>query len=340
MFKLKTIFNQKSMIAALALSAFTITGLQAQEGLVDEVREPTLSALKGKTVIFVPMSTSFDLVEGWRAVLDKEADRLGYKMDVRDANWSTDTGTRAITQAITEDPDIIIAHNFDVTSYARTLRRAQKKGIKVIQVNMRSSFQTDAFVGADWHGIGLHAANRMLDMCGKDKDKSGKIAIVQGTATAAASVYQLNAITELLKDNANIEIVSSQTADWDQSKARAITQTVIQQHPDLCGIVGFWDVMDAGTGAAVQESGKDIFLITSGGGNKTACQGVENGVFDEVISYDVPGQGRDLNNTISMLLQSDAPAGEMKLVLYTPNKIITKDNMTSDSCWDLDVLKK
>lgn len=332
--------NLKLIVTGLIVSALSITSVQAQEGLVDEVREPTLSTLKGKKVVFVPMSTSFDLVKGWSAVLEKEAKRLEYKLDVRDANWSTDTGTRAITQAITEKPDIIIAHNFDVTSYARTLRRAQKAGIKVIQVNMRSSFQTDAFVGADWQGIGIHAANRMLQVCGKDKNKSGKIAIIQGTATAAASVYQLNAITEVLKGNPNIKIVSSQTADWDQSKARAITQTVIQQNPDLCGIVGFWDVMDAGTGAAIQESKKDIFLITSGGGNKSACQGIENGVFDEVISYDVPGQGRDLNNAISMLLQSKAPAGETKFVLYTPNKIITKSNMTPESCWDLDKLSK
>ena len=164
--------------------------------------------------------------------------------------------------------------------------------------------------------------------------------MIQGPATAAASVYQLNAISETLKSHDDIQIVSSQTGDWDQSKARGIAQTVIQQNPDLCGIIGFWDVMDAGTGAAIKESGKDIYLITSGGGNKTACQGVENGTFNEVISYDVEGQGRDLNNTIKVLLQSKEPAGPMKFALYTPNKIISKETMAINSCWDLDLLKK
>lgn len=205
---------------------------------------------------------------------------------------------------------------------------------------MKSSYQTDAFVGADWYGIGQYAANRMIEKCGKASGKSGKIAIVQGPATAAASVYQLNAITETLKGHDDIKIVSSQTGDWDQSKAHGIAQTVIQQNPDLCGIIGFWDVMDAGTGAAIQESGKDIYLITSGGGNKTACQGVQNGTFNEVISYDVEGQGRDLNNTIKVLLQSKEPAGSLKFALYTPNKFITKDSMSATSCWDLDQLKK
>lgn len=333
--KIKIMLGALISVATLALGS-----AHAEDGLVDEIRQPTLEALKGKTVVFVPMSMSFDLPEGWAAVMRKEAGRLGYKLDIRDANWSTDTGTRAITQVITEKPDILVVQNFDVASYARSLKRAVDAGIKVIQVNMKSSYQTDAFVGADWYGIGQYAAERMIEKCGKSTGKSGKIALIQGPATAAASVYQLNAISETVKGSDQIEIVSSQTGDWDQSKARGIAQTIIQQNPDLCGIIGFWDVMDAGTGAAIAESGKDIYLITSGGGNKTACQGVENGTFDEVISYDVPGQGRDLNNTIKILLQSPAAAGEQKFALYTPNKIISKETMAQDSCWDLDVLKK
>jgi len=331
---------RKLLTAAAAIGMLTLGQAHAEEGLVDEIRQPTLDALKGRKVVFVPMSMSFDLPEGWAAVMKKEADRLGYTLDIRDANWSTDTGTRAITQVITEKPDILVVQNFDVASYGRLLKRAVDEGIKVVQVNMKSSFQTDAFVGADWYGIGQYAAQRMVEKCGKSTGKSGKIAIIQGPATAAASVYQLNAIAETLKDSPEVEIVSSQTGDWDQSKARGIAQTVIQQNPDLCGIIGFWDVMDAGTGAAIAESGKDVYLITSGGGNKTACQGVENGTFDEVISYDVPGQGRDLNNTIKVLLQSPSAAGELKFALYTPNKIISKETLTHDSCWDLDLLKK
>ena len=202
---------RKLAYAALALG-LSFGAVRAQEGMVDELRQPTLDALKGKKVVFVPMSMSFDLPEGWAAIMKKEATRLGYDLDIRDANWSTDTGTRALTQAITEKPDLIIVQNFDVASYARTLKKAVDAGIKVIQVNMKSSYQTDAFVGADWYGIGVYAANRMIEKCGKDSGKSGKIALIQGPATAAASVYQLNAITETLKDRSDIQIVSSRPA--------------------------------------------------------------------------------------------------------------------------------
>ena len=124
--------------------------------------------------------------------------------------------------------------------------------------------------------------------------------------------------------------------DWDGTKARNITATVIQQHSDLCGVVGFWDVMDLGTGAAIKESGKDIFLITSGGGNKTACDGLENGTYSEVVSYDVPGQARDIATMIEHLLQHGNEPGSVKSTLFSPLTFMTKDNIGPGSCWTLE----
>ena len=119
------------------------------------------------------------------------------------------------------------------------------------------------------------------------------------------------------------------------TKARNIATTVLQQHPDLCGITGFWDVMDIGTAAAIKESGKDVFLLTQGGGNRMACDNLANGTFSEVVVYHVPTQARDMAVMIQHLLQQDSPAGTTKTTLFTPLVFLNKDNMTEASCWDL-----
>ena len=85
----------------------------------------------------------------------------------------------------------------------------------------------------------------MVNAC---QGKSNKIAIVQGALSAAASAYTLKGVENVLAKHPEIKVVSSQAADWDAAKAKAITQTVLKQNPDLCGIVGFWDGMDIGTG--------------------------------------------------------------------------------------------
>ena len=145
--------------------------------------------------------------------------------------------------------------------------------------------------------------------------KSNKIAIVQGALSAAASAYTLKGVENVLAKHPEIKVVSSQAADWDAAKAKAITQTVLKQNPDLCGIVGFWDGMDIGTAAAVKEAGLTgkVFVATSGGGERRgACELVKSGAFDLNLSYDVPTQAEQMAGMIKWLVSSGVKPGSVK----------------------------
>ncbi|MDP3898790.1 MAG: sugar ABC transporter substrate-binding protein [Mesorhizobium sp.] len=319
------------LAAAVSLSA----GATFAQGISDPTREPYYSSFEGKKVAYVPVAMGFDLTEGWAAGLREALEPLGIQFDIRDPNWNTDAGAQAITSLISEKPDVIVVHNPDVQSYARLLKKAEEAGIYVVQVNMRSSYSTDAFIGADYVGMGERLAQRLIDKCSPANGGSGKIAITQGVLTAAASAYQMEGITKVLAAHPEMQLVSNQAADWDSTKAKNIAATVIQQHPDLCGIAGFWDVMDVGTAAAIKESGKDVYLLSQGGGNQSACDGLANGTYSEVIVYFVPGQARDMATMIKHLLQHKQAPGTTKTTLFTPLTFLTKENMTPASCWSL-----
>lgn len=317
--------------AAMALGA----GSAMAQGIDDPTRAPYYSSFEGKTVAYVPVAMGFDLTEGWAAGLREALEPLGIKFEIRDPNWSTSAGAQAITSLISEKPDVLVVHNPDVQSYARLLKKAEAAGIYVVQVNMRSSYSTDAFIGADYVGMGAQIANRLIDKCSPANGGNGKIAITQGVLTAAASAYQMQGISNVLAEHPEMKLVSNQAADWDATTARNIAATVLQQHPDLCGIAGFWDVMDVGTASAIRESGKDVYLITQGGGNQSACDGLENGTYSEVVVYHVPGQARDMANMIKQMLQLKQTPGASKTTLFTPLMFLTKDNMKPGSCWSL-----
>ena len=70
-----------------------------------------------------------------------------------------------------------------------------------------------------------------------------------------------------------------------------------------------------------------------------ACDNVKSGLFDYVVNYDVPTQGNDLNTMIRTLISKQTPAGETKVILYSPTKIITADNVSDSQCWSLDALQ-
>ncbi len=323
----------------MTLSPLGQRGARA-EGIDDPLRAPTMEAFKGKVVAFLPLSMGFDLTDGWGAMMRHQAEELGYKFEIRDPNWSTDAGAQALTQLIAEKPDVIVVHNPDVQSYARLLKKAEDAGIDVVQVNMKSATPTQYYVGADWIGLGETAANEVVKACAPGKGPSTKVAIVQGALTAAASIYQIKGVDNVLSKHPEITVVSNQAADWDASKARAVTQTVLQQNPDLCGIIGFWDGQDTGTAAAVREAGKTgkVFVITSGGGAMSACDNIENGNFSADISYDVPAQGRDINSAIRTLIENKDSARPLRTVMYTPLRVLTKAAIKPGVCWSPDAL--
>lgn len=306
------------------------------KGLDEPFRAGYYKKLEGKTVAYVPVAMSFDLAQGWIAGVKKELDPLGVKVEIRDPNWSTNAGAQAVSTLINEKPDVIIVHNPDVQTYAKLLQKAENSGIYIVQINMRSSYETTAFVGADWVEVGAKDTEAVINAC---KGKSNKIAIMQGALSAAASAYTLKGVENTLAKHPEITVVSSQAADWDASKAKGIAQTVLKQHPDLCGYIGFWDGMDIGTGAAIKEAGLTgkVFLATSGGGEqKGACDQVKNGTFDLDLSYDVPTQASNMAAMIKWLLVSGLKPGADKASIYTTLIPLTKDTAGKEgACWKL-----
>lgn len=334
---MKHIYKLAAVGIGLTLGLTAAMSAFAQgKGLDEPFRADYKKTLAGKTVAFVPVALGFDLAQGWFAGLKKELEPLGVKVVARDPNWNTNAGAQAITSLISEKPDVMVVHNPDVQTYAKLLQRAEEAGIQVVQINMRSNYSSVVYVGVDWVDIGEQATTAVVQAC---KGKSNKVAIVQGALSAAASAYTLKGVENVLAKNPDVKVVSSQAADWDAAKAKGITQTVLKQHPDLCGIVGFWDGMDSGTAAAIKEAGLSgkVFLATSGGGEqKGACDQVKSGAFDLDLSYDVPTQASNMASSIKWLLQNKGKTGTAKGSIYTTIIPITKANASTEgTCWKL-----
>jgi len=321
---------------ALALTGMAVSALA--DGIDDPRRAEYFKTLEGKTIAFVPVTMGIDLTEGWASVMKQQADRLGMKIEIRDPHFSADAGAQAITSLIGEKPDVLVVHNPDVQSYARLLKRAEEAGIHVIQINMRSNYNSDVYIGADWIGIGEGEAQGVIDKCGAGT--SGKVAVLQGQPTSGSDSGMMKGVENVFTKHPEIKVVANLAGEWDATKAHSIISTVIQQNPDLCGVVGFWDVMDLGAAAAIKESGKPIALVTSGGGEQMACDNVAKGAFDKEIAYQVMDQGRDLNDMIATVLESGLPAGKLKAVIYSPQLIISKETLRPGLCWSASALKK
>jgi len=328
------------MLAAAATIAVclgvTAEGVKAQQSMDDPARAAVYEKFKGKRVVFVPVFMGLDLTEGWSKAMKDQAERLGFSYEVRNSNFNTAAGAQTLTSLITEKPDVIVVQNPDVQSYAKLLAKAEKAGIHVIQLNMKTNILTYGFVGADVIQIGETQAKAVVDRCGAGT--SGKVLILEGPPTSPFSAYMQKGYDNVLNQASAIKVVSLQsTGDYESAKAKSITQVVLQQHPDLCAVLGIWDNTDVGTAAAIREAGLTGkgFVSTSGGGGELSCKGLKEGWWDHYVSYDVPGQARDLTDLISAALQDGGRVGTSKSVLYTPLIAYTRANVADQSCWTL-----
>ncbi|MBX9457586.1 MAG: sugar ABC transporter substrate-binding protein [Rhizobium sp.] len=294
--------------------------------------------IAGKKVIFVPISMGISLTEGWVRRMREHAAIYGYTIDVRDAAFNTGAMSELLAKAITEKPDLLVVHNPTVQLLSRQIKQAEAEGIKVLQINLQSNQPSTAFVGANWERIGREIAEDIVKECGKDSGKSGKVAIIPGQLTAADSVIMNEAAFKVFEQHPEINVVSNQASDWEPEKARQITATVLQQHPDLCAIFGHWDVHTMGAGNAVKDAGKadDVLVYSTGGGDSVACKAIEEGVQDRIWSYDADGQGRDAGTMITLILQGAASADGGMLSIESPMKIIKAgDTYSPDLCWKM-----
>lgn len=294
--------------------------------------------LAGKKVIFIPITMGISLTEGWARRMREHADVYGYEVDIRDAAFNTGAMAELLAKAITDKPDVLVVHNPTVQLLARQIRQAEAAGIKVLQINLQSNQPSAAFVGANWERIGREIAEDIVAECGADSGKSGKVAIIPGQLTAADSVIMNDAAFKVFEQHPEMTVVSNQASDWEPEKARQITATVLQQHPDLCAIFGHWDVHTMGAGNAVKDAGKadDVLVYSTGGGDDVACKAIEDGVQDRIWSYDADGQGRDAGTMVDLLLQGATGEDGSMLIVESPLKVIKAgDGYSADLCWKM-----
>ena len=330
---------KKFVSAVLALG---LTSLAAAQGFDDGTSATFYKSLKGKKVVFVPISMGMDIAAGFAAGMQRLADENGFQLQIRDPNWKTDQAVQAITQIITEKPDLLIVQNIDMQANARVLQRAMEAGVRVLQLNVKATTNTTAHVGVDWYKNAETNAKKLVEKCSPKNGGNGKIAILQGTLNNPTNFIGMKAFQDVMTANPEMKVVANQSADWDASKAHAVVSTVLRQNPDLCGYFGFWDGQDSGLAAAVREAGKTgkIYVVSQGAGESAACAKIADGSYDFYVSYNILELTKPINDAITVILQHGTNEKVRPFAIYQTTQHLTKATLNSNSCWTLSQIKR
>tara|TARA_R110002073_G_scaffold335452_2_gene527462 strand:+ start:2054 stop:3070 length:1017 start_codon:yes stop_codon:yes gene_type:complete len=179
-----------------------------------------------------------------------------------------------VEEMVASGVDAIVIAPADSKALVPALRRASQAGVVVINIDNR--LDTDVltqekisipFVGPD----NMAGAKKVGDHLATKLNKGDKVAILEGIRTSFNAQQRLKGFQAAMQD-AGIEIVDSQTAEWEMSKANTIASSMLSEHPEIKAILAANDSMALGAIAAVKSAGREGEVMIVGFDNITAIQ--------------------------------------------------------------------
>lgn len=255
---------KKRFLVVTALMAGALTAAPLSAG-AEEIGSVGFSISTLNNPFFVSMADG----------AEAKAEELGVDLTIVDAGNDTAKQTSDIEDLITKGIKVLIVNPEDSAAVAPVVNDAIEAGIKIIAVDRSvDGAEVDCYIGTDnviaGETAGAYFAEKMGD--------GAKIAILEGIPGASSAIERNQGFLNAVEDK--LDIVTSQTANYDRAEGLTVTENILQANPDIVGILSANDEMALGAIEAVEAAGKvpgEDILITGFDAGDDAVAAVEAG---------------------------------------------------------------
>src|SRR5947208_7955065 len=210
------------------------------------------------------------------------------------------------------------------------IEKANRAGIPVVIVDTRvdpktmgeSKGKIATFIGSDNYEGGKLAG----EFIAKKLGGKGKVAILEGIPGHETGDSRLKGFRDAIKATPGIEIVASQTANWERDQGFNVFQNILQSHPDVQAVFACSDLMALGALEAIAAAKKTGQIIVIGfDASDEARKAVLAGTMDATVAQSPATMGELAVENAYRLLKGE----QIKPEITVPIKLITKENVTS-----------
>ena len=181
-----------------------------------------------------------------------------------------------VEEMIASEVDAIVIAPADSKALVPVLRRAKEAGVVIVNIDNRLDVPTleqegitIPFVGPD----NLAGAKQVGEFLAAKLAPAAEVAILEGIKSSFNSQQRAAGFAEAMTA-AGMQVVSSQSAQWEMSQANTIASSILTEHPNLSAILACNDSMALGAIAAVKAAGLDAGA--NGGVAKVHVVGFDN----------------------------------------------------------------
>jgi ribose transport system substrate-binding protein len=210
--------------------------------------------------------------------------------------------------------------------------KANKAGIPVLIVDTRVHAETleaaggkvAGFIGSD----NLEGGRVAGEFVAKKLGGKGKVAILEGIPGHETGDSRLKGFREVIARHPEMEIVSSQTANWERDQGYNVFQNMLQAHPEIQALFGCSDLMALGAMEAIAAAGKTGKIVVVGfDAFSEARDAVNKGTMDATIAQSSYDMGKTAVENAWKLLKGEKIQEDISLKV----DLVAKENATAVS---------
>jgi erythritol transport system substrate-binding protein len=201
---------------------------------------------------------------------------LGYRVRIDAHDDDAYRQDNLIDAAIASNAAAIILDNAGADSSIAAVRRATHAGIPCFLIDREIDADgiAKAQIIADNRQGARIAAEEFARAVGRD---GGNYVELFGRESDTNAQVRTQGFHSVLDSQTKLHRVAAQSANWSQSEAFAKTETMLQAHADIRGILAGNDTMALGAVAAVKSSGLKGIVITGFDGSPDAVAAIRSG---------------------------------------------------------------
>ena len=255
---------RRALALAVAAAILLLTAGCQRRGL----RKPLIA------IIVPSQDNPFFKAEGDAAA--SRARSLGYRVRVDSHDDDAYRQDNLIDAAIASNARAIILDNAGTDASISAVRRATKAGIPcfLIDRDIAVTGVAKAQIIAD-NDQGAHIVAQ--EFARSLEPRGGDYAELLGIESDTNAQVRTTGFHAVLDKYSNLKLVSAQSANWSQAEAFQKTETILQAHPEIIGIIAGNDTMALGAIAAVRSAGLPNMVVTGFDGSPDALSAIRSG---------------------------------------------------------------
>jgi ribose transport system substrate-binding protein len=180
------------------------------------------------------------------------ADAAGVDLTVADARDDAQTQANDVQNFVTQGVDVIIVNPVDSAAIVSSIEAANQADIPVITVDRGAEGgEIASHIASDNVQGGQVATEYLIEQIGG----SGAIAQLEGIAGTSAGRDRGEGFEQAVDAASGVDVVASQTANFDRDEGFTVAQNIFQANPGLSGVFAQNDEMALGAVEAAREAG-------------------------------------------------------------------------------------